>query len=123
MCVPDLAACRVQTIFGTGYIQISQRVSLNMRLTKLTLVLSVFTACLALAPAVSAATSSASRWVVVLNEPPAVRKYPGRIERTRAASEPYRQHLRQVQTNMRSQIESTHARVTGAVQHLLNGVF
>jgi minor extracellular serine protease Vpr len=94
-----------------------------MRLTKYTLVLSVFTACLALAPVVTAATSSASRWVVVLNEPPAVRKYPGRIERTRAASEPYRQHLRQVQTNMRSQIESTHARVTGAVQHLLNGVF
>ena len=42
---------------------------------------------------------------------------------TRAAAEPYRQHLRQVQAGLRTQIEGQHVRVTGGIQHLMNGLF
>lgn len=61
--------------------------------------------------------------MVLLAEPPVVERFPGRIEQTRAASEPYRQHLREVQQGIRAQIEAMHVPVTGAVQHLLNGLF
>ena len=94
-----------------------------MRLTQLILPTIIFGASLALTPAMEAGTPAATRWVVMLNEKPAVQRYPGKFEKTRAAAEPYRQHLRQVQANLRPQIEGTHARVTGSVQHLLNAVF
>jgi len=61
--------------------------------------------------------------MVLLAEPPVVDRFPGRIEQTRAASESYRQHLRDAQQNVRTQIEAMSVMVTGAVQHLLNGVF
>ena len=93
-----------------------------MRLTQLIVLMSLCVASLVCAPSMAAATP-ATRWVVILNEKPAAERYHGRIERIRAAAEPYRQHLRQSQAAMRTQIESTHARVTGSVQHLLNGVF
>ena len=51
-----------------------------------------------------------------------VQRYPGRIEKTRAAAAPYRAHLQQVQANLRPQIEALHAHVTGTLQHLLNGI-
>ena len=51
-----------------------------------------------------------------------VEQYPGRIEKTRAAAAGYRQHLQQAQAALRPQIEGMHARVTGSVQHLLNGI-
>ena len=84
--------------------------------------MSVFAAGLAWAPAASAATPAASRWIVLLNEKPVVEQHPGRIERTRAAAEPYRQHLQQVQAALRPQIEGMHVRITGSLQHLLNGI-
>ena len=71
----------------------------------------------------AAAAPPANEWMVLLEEPPVVERFPGRIEQTRTASDPYRQHLRQAQQAIRSQIESMHIPVTGAVQHLLNGVF
>jgi uncharacterized protein (TIGR03437 family) len=61
--------------------------------------------------------------MVILNEPPAVERYPGKFRNTRAAAEPYRQHLRQVQAGLRAQIEGRHIRVTGGIQHLMNGLF
>lgn len=61
--------------------------------------------------------------MILLQEPPVVERFPGRIEKTRAASEPYRQHLREVQQGIRDQLAALHIPVTGAVQHLLNGVF
>ena len=61
--------------------------------------------------------------MVILTEPPVVERYPGRIEKTRAAAAPYRQHLQQAQTSVRTQIEGMHIRVTGAVQHVMNGLF
>jgi len=85
--------------------------------------MSVFAASLAWAPAASAATPAATRWIVLLNEKPVVERYPGRIEKTRPAAEPYRQHLQQVQAGLRPQIEGMHARVTGSLQHLLNCIF
>lgn len=94
-----------------------------MRLTQLTLLIFLFSASLALAPASYAAVPATTRWVVILNEKPVVERYPGRIEKTRAAAEPYRRHLQQVQAGLRPQIEATHARVTGSLQHLLNAVF
>ena len=94
-----------------------------MRLTHLTLFISVFAASLALAPAAGAATPAATRWLVLLNEKPVAERYPGRIEKTRAAAAPYRQHLQQVQAGLRPQIEGMHVRVTGSLQHLLNGIF
>ena len=85
--------------------------------------MSVFAANLAWAPAASAAAPAATRWIVLLNEKPVVERYPGRIEKTRPAAEPYRQHLQQVQAGLRPQIEGMHARVTGSLQHLLNCIF
>jgi uncharacterized protein (TIGR03437 family) len=58
-----------------------------------------------------------------LTEPPAVKRYPGKFRATRAAAEPYRQHLRSVQAGLRAQIEGRHIRVTGGIQHLMNGIF
>ena len=89
-----------------------------MRLTRLTLMMT-----LAAVSLTWAAAPSPTRWVVMLTEKPAVERYPGKFARTRAVAEPYRQHLRQVQANLRQQIESTHARVTGSVQHLINAIF
>ena len=60
---------------------------------------------------------------MVLAEAPVVERFPGRIEQTRVASEPYREHLRDVQQAIRTQIEAMQIPVTGAVQHLLNGLF
>ena len=85
--------------------------------------MSVFAASLARAPAASAATPAATRWIVLLNEKPVVERYPGRIEKTRLAAEPYRQHLQQVQAGLRPQIEGMQVRVTGSLQHLLNCIF
>jgi uncharacterized protein (TIGR03437 family) len=85
--------------------------------------MSVFAASLALAPAASAASTTGRQWIVILNEKPVVEQYPGRIERTRAVAEPYRQHLQQAQAALRPRIEGMHVRVTGSVQHLLNGMF
>lgn len=62
-------------------------------------------------------------WMVLLDEPPVVERYPGRIQTTRAVAEPYRRHLRQGQSSMRAQIEARNIHVTGAVQHLLNALF
>ena len=93
-----------------------------MRLTYLTVLLTVFAASLAAAPAASTARPAATRWIVLLNEKPVVEQYPGRVERTRSAAAPYRQHLQQAQTTLRPQIEALHVRVTGSVQHLLNGI-
>jgi uncharacterized protein (TIGR03437 family) len=70
-----------------------------------------------------AASPPSNEWMVLLTEPPVVERFPGRIERTQAASEPYRQHLREVQQAMRARIEALQIPVTGAVQHLLNGLF
>jgi hypothetical protein len=61
--------------------------------------------------------------MVLLSDPPAVQVFPGRIEQTRAASEPYRQHLRDVQQALRPQIEAMSVKVIGSIQHLLNGIF
>lgn len=61
--------------------------------------------------------------MLLLEEAPVVERYPGRIERTRAASASYRQHLREVQQGIRAQLDAAHIPVTGAVQHLLNAVF
>ena len=61
--------------------------------------------------------------MVLLAEPPVVERFPGRIEQTRAASEPYRQHLREVQQGARAQIEAMYVPATGAVQHLLKRLF
>ena len=94
-----------------------------MRLTRLSGLILVIAAGILCAPASHAAPAPPARWVVILTEKPAVERYPGRMERTRAMAEPYRQHLRQMQAGLRPQIESTHARVTGSVQHLLNAMF
>ena len=94
-----------------------------MRLTCFTLLVSVFGASLAWAPPARAASPAATRWIVLLKEKPVVQQYPGRIEKTRAAAEPYRQHLQQVQAGLRPQIEGMHVRVTGSLQHLLNCIF
>lgn len=93
-----------------------------MRLTYLTLFLSIFAASLAGAPPARAVTQRATHWLVLLTEKPVVEQYPGRIEKTRAAAAGYRQHLQQAQAALRPQIEGMHARVTGSVQHLLNGI-
>lgn len=75
------------------------------------------------APSAKAAAPPSNQWMVILNEPPAVKRYPGRFQITRATAEPYRQHLRQVQAGLRSQIEARHVHVTGGIQHLMNGLF
>jgi minor extracellular serine protease Vpr len=99
------------------------RLTLNVRLTQLILLTSVFAAVPGLAPLARAAQPYSTRWVVMLNDPPIVEKYPGRIEKTRAAAEPYHQHLLQVQSTLRSQIQGMNVRVTGAAQHVLNALF
>ena len=71
----------------------------------------------------TAATLPTGEWMVVLSEQPVVERFPGRIEQTRGAAEPYRQHLLQVQQTVRGQIETMQVPVTGAVQHLQNAVF
>src|SRR5580693_920213 len=96
--------------------------SFNMRLTYLRLIIPIFAAGLALAPSSSAATPPSTRWIVLLNEKSVVEQYPGRFDRTQATAAPYRQHLRQAQANLRPQIEALHVRVTGSVQHLINGI-
>ena len=78
---------------------------------------------LSLAFIASAGGPGTNEWMVLLNERPAVEVFPGRIEQTRAASEPYREHLRQVQQGVRGQIAALQIPVTGAVQHLLNALF
>lgn len=62
-------------------------------------------------------------YTVVLSEPPAVARFPGRIERTRAAAEPYRLHLAQTQNALRARLESRNIRVLGAVQRVMNAMF
>ena len=94
-----------------------------MRLTYFTLFMSVFAASFAWAPPARAASPATTRWIVLLKEKPVVEQYPGRIEKTRAAAAPYRQHLQQVQAGLRPQIEGMHVRVTGSLQHLLNCIF
>ncbi|MGA2741793.1 MAG: S8 family serine peptidase [Bryobacteraceae bacterium] len=94
-----------------------------MQSTKRTLLISLFLAALAYAPAAFGATPPSNRWLVILNEPPAAQRFPGKFRTTRATAEPYRQHLRSVQTGLRSQIEGQHVRVTGGIQHLMNGLF
>ena len=63
------------------------------------------------------------RYAVILADPPIAKRFPGRIETTRAAAEPYRQHLLEVQRNLKAQITARHIRVTGAVQHVMNAIF
>jgi uncharacterized protein (TIGR03437 family) len=77
----------------------------------------------AIANFLPAAVAPGNEWMLLLSDPPVVQRYPGRIEQTRAVSAVYRQHLRDVQTNLRAQIEAQSITVTGAVQHLLNGIF
>jgi uncharacterized protein (TIGR03437 family) len=77
----------------------------------------------AIANLLPAATPPSNEWMLLLSGPPVVQRYPGRIERTRAASAPYRQHLVDVQSNLRAQVEAQSVKVVGAVQHLLNGIF
>ena len=93
-----------------------------MRFQQLTLLATIVAAGAVLSPVASAAPST-NRWMVILNESSVAARYPGRIERTRAVAAPYRQHLRQAQAGVRSQIEGMHIRVTGAVQHVMNGIF
>jgi minor extracellular serine protease Vpr len=93
-----------------------------MRLTQRIILTSLFVASAAFAP-LAAAPPVSNRWIVILNEPSVIAKHPGRYEKTRAIAEPYRQHLLQVQANMRTQIEGMNIRVTGAVQHVLNALF
>ena len=93
-----------------------------MRFQQLTLLTSVLLTCAAFAPSASA-VPPAHRWMVILDEPPVVKRYPGRIEKTRAIASPYRQHLQQSQASVRARIEGMHIHVSGAVQHLMNGLF
>src|SRR5580698_563308 len=71
-----------------------------------------------------AAPPPGHQWMLLLSDAPVVERYPGRIERTRAVSENYRQQLRTIQNNLRPQIEALpNVKVTGAIQHLLNAIF
>jgi len=92
-----------------------------MRLKQLTLLTTILMGAM-WAPSAMAAPP-VHRWMVILNEPSVVERYPGRIERTRVAAAPYRQHLQQTQASLRAQIEGMHIHVTGAVQHVMNGLF
>jgi minor extracellular serine protease Vpr len=78
---------------------------------------------LALTNLLPGAPPPSHEWMLLLSEPPVVQQYPGRIEQTRAVSAAYRQHLRDVQSSLRAQIAAQSIAVTGAVQHLLNGIF
>lgn len=91
-----------------------------------TLVLVVFTLFLISGIAFSAPPIPANgiqRYAVILADSPIAKRFPGRIETTRAAAEPYRQHLLEVQRNMKAQITARHIRITGAVQHVMNAIF
>jgi minor extracellular serine protease Vpr len=77
----------------------------------------------ALANLLPAAPPPSREWMVLLAEAPVVERFPGRIERTRTASDSYRQHLRGAQQDLRTRMEAMSVAVTGGVQHLLNGVF
>ncbi|HXE63303.1 MAG TPA: hypothetical protein VN519_07170, partial [Bryobacteraceae bacterium] len=91
-----------------------------------TLVLLVFTLFLISGTAFSAPPippDGIQRYAVILADPPIAKRFPGRIETTRAAAEPYRQHLLEVQRNMKAQIAARHIRITGAVQHVMNAIF
>jgi uncharacterized protein (TIGR03437 family) len=77
----------------------------------------------ALASLLPAVPPPGHEWMVLLTEPSVVERFPGRIEQTRAVSATYRQHLRDVQSSVRTQIEAQSVKVTGGVQHLLNGIF
>jgi uncharacterized protein (TIGR03437 family) len=71
-----------------------------------------------------AAAPPTHEWMLLLSEAPVVERFPGRIELTRATSDNYRQHLRDVQSALRPQIEAMpDVKVTGSVQHLLNAIF
>ncbi|HEX3744069.1 MAG TPA: S8 family serine peptidase [Bryobacteraceae bacterium] len=70
-----------------------------------------------------AAAPPSNEWMLLLSDAPVVQRFPGRIERTGAVSAAYRQQLLNTQANLRTQIEAQSIRVTGAVQHLLNGIF
>ena len=94
-----------------------------MSLTKRILLALLILAAELYSPCAQAAAPPSTRWMVILNEPPAIKRYPGKFKATRAVAEPYRQHLRQVQASLRSQIEGMHVHVTGGVQHLMNGLF
>src|SRR5580658_276094 len=94
-----------------------------MALTRRIVLTTLFMAAAVCAPSARAAAPPSNRWMVILNEPPAVKRYPGKFRATRAAAEPYRQHLRDVQAGLRAQIEARHIRVTGGIQHLMNGLF
>ena len=85
--------------------------------------LSSITLTIALLSRLAAAPPPTNEWMVLLTEPPVVERFPGRIERTQAASQPYLQHLREVQQEIRARMEAMQIPVTGAVEHLLNGVF
>ena len=78
---------------------------------------------LAAASLLPAAVPPANEWLLLLSDPPVVQRFPGRIERTRTASASYRQHLLDVQSNLRAQVEAQSVKVIGAVQHLTNGIF
>lgn len=92
-----------------------------MRLTRLAVLVILISGSFALIPQPAVAANT-TEWLVLLTDPPVVKQYRGRVETTRAAAEPYRQHLLQVQASLRPQIEATHARVTGSLQRLLNGM-
>src|ERR1035441_9943586 len=94
-----------------------------MDFTRRILLTSLFLAAVVCAPSATAAVPPSNGWILILNEPPAVERYPGKFRNTRATAEPYRQHLRQVQAGLRAQIEGRHIRVTGGIQHLMNGLF
>jgi uncharacterized protein (TIGR03437 family) len=94
-----------------------------MAFTKRILLTSLLMAAALCAPSARGAAPPSNRWMVILNEPPAVKRFPGKFRTTRAAAEPYRQHLRSVQAGLRAQIEGQHVRVTGGIQHLMNGLF
>ena len=94
-----------------------------MAFTRRIILTCLFLAALVCAPSARGAAPPSNRWMVILNEPPAVKRFPGKFRATRATAEPYRQHLRSVQAGLRTQIEGRNIRVTGGVQHLMNGLF
>ena len=96
---------------------------LNKRLTQLALLIFVFVSGALFVRSAAALPPGSNRWVVILNDPPVLQRYPGRFEKTRVSAEPYWQHLRQAQDAVRGQIQGMNIRVTGAVQHVMNAVF
>ncbi|MGH9613833.1 MAG: S8 family serine peptidase [Bryobacteraceae bacterium] len=96
---------------------------MRLRLALLILPTCIFLSGVILAPSASATPPTSRGWVVLLNDPPVVARYPGRIETMRASAQPYRQHILEQQQSLRGQIEAMNIHVTGAVQHVLNGIF